>query len=303
MRAHPFFSAAVVVSILCSSPPARAEDAAKAGVLAEAAVARARQGERRVAIDLYDEAYAAAPRREYLREIAVLYDALAMAGDVRDVRLAIAYYERYLLGDDPMPDRAAVQARLAGIRAWKAKMPSQPMVRPPDRMPIHVLAYKAENSYEVALGGESCVTPCTLVLPSGPTTLKTRGAGELDLQLVIPPRPAQIRLQHIESASFIAGAVLLPAGIVTGGSFWAFGLTCSRDDTCLVTNLILWPVVGASAMIAGIVLLARGRTTPAADANRVELIARRGKPDLWLTSAGIAPVAGGGASAGVGFAF
>jgi hypothetical protein len=304
MRPHSFFcSAALVLSMLCASPSARAEDAAKAATLAEAGAARARQGDRRVAIDLYDEAYAAAPRREYLREVGALYDRLAIAGDARDVRLAIVYYERYLLTEDPMPDRAAVQARVVGLRAWKAKMPAEPTERPPAQMPLHVLAYNAENSYEVALGGSSCTTPCTIMVAPGASTIRTRGAGELDLQVAVPPRPSQIRLQHTESSGYVAGAVLLPTGIVVGASLWAVGLACSNNDGCLLGNLIAWPVLGASMMITGIVLLARGKVTPAPDANRVEIIARGGKPQLWLTSAGFTPAPHGGGTTGVGFAF
>src|SRR5512138_730714 len=111
MRAHSplgrlFLSLVLGVSALCAAPAAaRAEDVAKASALAEAALARANQGERRVAIDLYEEAYAAAPRQEYLRAIAALYEGLATAGDPRDLRLAIVYYEKVLLNEGQTPQR------------------------------------------------------------------------------------------------------------------------------------------------------------------------------------------------------
>jgi len=304
MRLHPFLAAAAIgLSVASATPPARADDAAKAAVLAEAAAARAQRGERRVAIDLYDDAYAAAPRREYLREIAVLYDALAMAGDARDVRLAISFYERYLAGNDPLLDRAAVQAHLARLREWKARMASEPIQRQ-ERVPVHLLAYRSDETYDVELGNTTCTTPCTLVVPPGVTTLRTKGAGEVDLQLVVPPRPGQIRLQHVDKSGFLAGAILTPAGFAVGAGMWAIGLACGNSSGgCYVANFVTWPVVGVSMMIAGIVLLARGRPEPPPDANRVEIIAGGGKPRLWLTSGGVMPLVGGGAAGTVGFAF
>src|SRR5277367_345724 len=92
------------VVLLCAAPAAaRADDAAKASGLADAAAARIKQGERRVAIDLLDEAYALSPQREYLGLIGKLYDGFAYAGDSRDVRLAILYYERFLADEGQTP--------------------------------------------------------------------------------------------------------------------------------------------------------------------------------------------------------
>ena len=89
-------------------PAARPEDPARATALADAAAARAAQGARRVAIDLYEEAYAAAPRKEYLLQIGILYDNLAHGGDSRDVRLAILYLERFLAEPGPVPDLSLI---------------------------------------------------------------------------------------------------------------------------------------------------------------------------------------------------
>lgn len=293
------------VALLGAAPSAaHAEDAAKASALAEAAAARTQQGELRIALDLYDEAYRAAPRPEYLREIGLRYDALAYAGDSRDVRLAILYLERYLLDAGQSPDRAAVEQRLARLRAWKANMRAEPIPPPPPaRVPVHLLAYKGEATYEVALGGSGCTTPCTVMVAPGPATLKTRGSGALALQLVVPQRPGQIRLQHTENSGYVAGAILVPTGLVVGASLWALGLLC-QDTGCTIANVTIWPTLGLSALITGIVLLARGSVTPPPDANRVELVGRRSTPQLRFTSADLTPLAGGkGASAGVGFEF
>jgi hypothetical protein len=301
-------------AILCALPAeARAEDAAKAAVLAEAAAARSKQGERRAAIDLYDDAYAAAPRREYLREIAALYDSLALGGDPRDLRLAISYYERYLVGEPETPERTAMEARIAALRAWKAKIRSEPPVpvapaaqaapANPKTVPLAILAYKPDFKYEVTLAGRTCETPCSVTVPPGPLSLKATGTGEISVDFVMPPRPGQMRLHHTDSSNFTAGAILLPTGIVTGASLWALIFACpSESSGCQLANVTIWPILGGSAMIAGIVLLAQGRVIPPPDSNRVDLVGRRSTP-LRFASFGLGPVPGGGGTAGARFEF
>src|SRR5262249_55617508 len=137
--------------------------------------------------------------------------------------------------------------------------------------------------------------------PPGPARLETSGAGELSMDIVVPPRPAQIRLQHSDSTAFTAGAILLPTGLVVGASLWSLAFVCG-SDTCQLLNLTVWPVLGGSAFITGIVLLAMGKVTPANDANRVELVARGGAPRPRLTSFGLAPTEGG-ATGGLRFEF
>src|SRR5262249_37934019 len=121
MRSRLVVAMALGATLFLSATTAVAEDAAKAATLAEAAAIRAKAGERRVAIDLFEEAYAAAPRREYLRQIAELYAALALGADPRDIRLALLSYERYLREEGQTPERAMIEARVARLREWKVK--------------------------------------------------------------------------------------------------------------------------------------------------------------------------------------
>jgi hypothetical protein len=292
---------------LVASSPARAEDAAKGAALADAAMARARQRELRVAIDLYDEAYAAAPRREYLRQIGALYDTLAYAGDSRDVRLAILYFERYLAHDpgDPPADHDEVAKRLERLRGWKARMRAEPMIPAPRPVTVQLHAYKEGDSYEVALGEGSCTTPCAVDVLPGPTLLKTRD-GKVDVPVLIPPQPALIRVQSPDNSYVVAGAVMIPVGFVVGASMWALALTCNgngNDNGCLIGNLVAWPLLGAATLITGIVFVAQGKTPPPNDANHPSPLARRNAPQFRLTAAAAAPLPGGGAAASLQFQF
>jgi len=294
--------ALVTLTLVAAPSPARAEDPARAAALAGAAAARARQRELRVAIDLYDEAYAAAPRREYLREIGALYDTLAYAGDSRDVRLAILYFERYLAGEAPPADRDEVAPRLQRLREWRSRMRSEPMPTPVQPVRVQVVAYREDDSYEVALGGTGCTTPCAVSLPPGLAMLKTRD-GKVNVPVVIPPQASRIRVQRPDNTYLVAGAIMVPVGAVVAASLWSLALTCNGDSSgCVVGNLVAWPVLGAATFITGIVFLAQGRTPPPEDANRPESLARNHAPALRLTAAGVGPLPGG-AGAGAQFQF
>jgi hypothetical protein len=125
-------------------------------------------------------------------------------------------------------------------------------------------------------------------------SLKATGPDDIDLQLVVPPRPAQIRLQASDSRRFYTGAALLPTGIAMGAGLWALAFACNSNDSgCLVANFVIWPVSGFALTLAGIILLATGKTNPPADANRFELVA--GKRPVRITGLNLAPRPGGAA--------
>ncbi len=296
-------AAAVAALVLAAAPGvARAEDEARAAALAGAAAARVEQRELRVAIDLYEEAYAASPRREYLREIGGLYDVLAYAGDSRDVRLAILFYERYLLGDPPPADRDKIAGRLVRLRGWKARMRSEPMVPRQQPVQVELQAYNEGDVYDVQLGGAGCTTPCAVDLMPGPAVLRTKD-GKIDAQVVIPPQASRIRVQSPDSSYVTAGAVMIPVGAVVGASMWALAFTCSSENGgCVTGNLVAWPLLGAATIITGIVFVAQGRTAPPGDANRPDLLAGLGGSKFRLTAAGVGPLPGG-AGAGLQFQF
>jgi hypothetical protein len=294
MRTTLFAALALAGATLAVAPrEARAEDAARAEVLATAALDRGRQGDLRVAIDLYEEAYAASPRPDYLRQIGALYDTLAAAGDSRDVRLAILYLERALAGTPAGPERTAIDERLQRLRVWKSQMRAEPQLALlTGPTPVHLLAYDSKDKYDVRLGPQSCTTPCTIHALPGPTRLTA--TGDVDLHLVVPPRPSQVRLQAPDSRRFYTGAALLPTGIVMGAGLWALSLACNGNDSgCIVANLVIWPVSGFALTLAGIVLLATGKTTPPPDANRFEIVG--GKSPVRITGLDLAPKPGGGA--------
>lgn len=171
---------------------------------------------------------------------------------------------------------------------------------------IHFLAYRADDQYTVRVHDDRCNTPCTLVLPSGPSTVHATGAGDIDQQFVVPHLSAQFRLSHGAPSWYLPlGAVFIPAGIVIGGGLWALGLACgygSGAGGCQVANFVGWPLLGIGMLISGSVLVSIANHGPAPDANRIEILDARARPHVRLTDIALAPMASG-VSAGVGFAF
>lgn len=172
----------------------------------------------------------------------------------------------------------------------------QPMgVRARNAVEVHFLAYRGEDPYEVYAGAQHCSTPCTMVLPSGPNLVRTTGAGEFSTQLVVPHLPAQVRLFHSAPQSyFVAGAVLIPTGIIVAASMWALGFACGYSNPgCYAANFITWPVVGVTMLITGSVLMAIANRAPPGDANRAEILDARARPRVRFTDFAFGPTNGG----------
>ncbi len=139
---------------------------------------------------------------------------------------------------------------------------------------VHFLGYRGDETYVVTVADQSCTTPCTLMIHPGPTKVHVVGSGETDLQMVIPHLTAQVRLNTGAPSWYQpAGIALIPTGIVVASSLWALGLTCSfNSGACFAVNAITWPVLGASMLIVGSVLLGLYNRSQPADANRAEIL-------------------------------
>jgi hypothetical protein len=175
----------------------------------------------------------------------------------------------------------------------------------PSLVPMNFLSYRGDDSYTVEAGGQSCATPCTLLLTPGPRALHASGSGDVDAQFVMPHLPAQLRLAHDGSGPYVrAGAVLVPTGIIVAASMWAVGLACpGSSDGCYIANFTIWPVLGVSMMTTGIVLLAiSGKHSTPNDSNRPEIIDASLEPRLRMTGLGLAPTTSGAVGA-LGFSF
>jgi hypothetical protein len=120
-----FPSALLACAIAGSSSSAWARDAARANALAESALVQAQQGDRRAAIRLYEAAWGVDARVEFMCAIAEQYDALAVAGELGDVRGASDSVEECLRVEGPTPRRA----RLARLREQVASRPAKPAMR------------------------------------------------------------------------------------------------------------------------------------------------------------------------------
>jgi hypothetical protein len=96
--------ALIVCAMVATSSSARGQDPPNASALAERAAARAAAGDRFEAIRLYDAAYRADNRPDFLCAIGEQHEALAVAlgpFDEGDVRAAIRSYEACLSSGGP----------------------------------------------------------------------------------------------------------------------------------------------------------------------------------------------------------
>jgi hypothetical protein len=171
---------------------------------------------------------------------------------------------------------------------------------------VHFLSYHGEEQFSVTVGQQTCATPCTLKLRPGPTKIHVVGAGEMELQMVIPHLAAQVRLMTGPPSWYQpAGIVLIPTGIVVAASLWAVALTCGYgpdSGSCVAANVVAWPVLGVTMLVTGAVLLGLYNRSQPGDANRPEILDARRESRWRIKGLGIAPIKNG-AAAGLSFSF
>lgn len=146
----------------------------------------------------------------------------------------------------------------------------------------------------VTLGFQSCRAPCRMFVPPGLQPLIASGKASLVSHVDVPRAPVRIDLVDATGSYRVAGAILVPVGIVTASSLWAIGLGCLRNPGCEVTNFVLWPVLGIASMFTGIGLLGH-----AARRDRYAVRVTLATPPTGprLTGIGAAPTSDGAAMA------
>lgn len=178
-----------------------------------------------------------------------------------------------------------------------------PALPPPPRVELPVLVEigGSESPFSaVTVGWQSCRIPCRLYVTPGLQPVIASGKASFITHVEVPRSSARLDLVDLTGGYRVAGAVLIPTGIVAAGSLWALGLACGRNSGCAVANFTLWPVLGIAAMFTGIGLLGYAaahdryglRATPTAQAGGA----------LRLTGLAAAPTEAGAAMA-ASFAF
>jgi hypothetical protein len=154
----------------------------------------------------------------------------------------------------------------------------------------------------ITVGTQTCAPPCRLLLLPGVQPVIASGRATFVGHLEVPSGAARIDVVDRTGGYRVAGAIMIPLGLVTASGLWAIGLACGYNSGgCQVANYTLWPVLGAASLFTGIGLLGY-----AASHDRYGL---RVTPDSRLlgaaprlTSLGVGPT-GNGAALGAAFEF
>lgn len=133
-----------------------------------------------------------------------------------------------------------------------AALPEPPRVDPPAVVEV---GGDEPHFTTVTIGFQSCRLPCRMYVPPGLQPVIASGRASLVSHVDVPRAAVRIDLVDITGRYRVAGAILIPVGIVTASSLWAIGLGCLRTPGCEVANYILWPVLGVASMFTGIGLL------------------------------------------------
>lgn len=198
---------------------------------------------------------------------------------------------------------------------------------------VRFVAKTAGNEYLVTLqeGVEPVKVPCELkLMPGARLKLGVTGASTFSARITVPAEAASTAtIEHKNKGLMglgIAGAVVAVVGVLmlelplemllaeglgdaivgpmSGSSFDAGRVMQTRLDPLPIT-LETWTIIGGVVAAVGVVCTAVGFATMGK--SRIVLVpdghAGEAAPKLELVGVGLAPVSGGGASAGATFAF
>lgn len=167
-----------VLALVLAAAPAGAEDrtrrAAEHFAAAEAAEARE---DWEAAITAYEQAYALRPHPSVLYNIARNYEHLG------DSRRAADHYQRYLDESRNPPDRAAVERKIATLRALGRRAP-------PPAGEGRLVVESSVTGAEVWLDGENAgVTPLDVSVAPGRHAIAIRAEGHREERRAVEVRP------------------------------------------------------------------------------------------------------------------
>lgn len=177
-------------------------------------------------------------------------------------------------------------------------LPEPPRIEPPVLFDI---GGEESPFSHVTIGFQSCKLPCRAYLQPGLQPVIASGKVSYISHIEVPRSAARIDFADATGSYRVAGAILIPTGIVAASSLWAIGLACTNQAGCAVTHFALWPVLGIAAMFTGIGLLGYSASRDRY-AVRITPIAQAASARPRLIGVAAAPTVDG-AAAGAAFAF
>jgi hypothetical protein len=194
-------------------------------------------------------------------------------------------------------------AATASSRAGRAVATAEPSHL--GMVPVFFEANLERNQYHVAIGAKGCETPCKLYLHPGTVQLTIEGDGSFSKELSIPEHPSVMRIQHAANGEAIAGGVMM--GVGTAMMLSNLAILGEGGSSGFGAVVAFGMVLGPITHLAGIITFGVGLSR-LSGANRLipfggDVSRARPPSGLRLVDVGLAPVAGGGAGAGVRFAF
>jgi len=149
--------------------------------------------------------------------------------------------------------------------------------------------------YRVRIGDAECASPCELLAPPGPTSVRVSGPARFTTRLQIPPQPIGAEVRHRDAGSFITGTILVASGlanVAAAGLVWlpnAFSEPQGFDE-------LLYSLVTIGSGVTAIVLLSIGipmMVGAGRDAIRLVPLDKLKLPALTLRGVGVHPSASG----------
>jgi hypothetical protein len=257
---------------------------------------------------LLEEAYRNDPVSDYLLQMADHYEVLAReGGDHRDYHLAVDCLRQYLATETNVVQVRSIEQRIGHLQDLLTVRKEPParaagLPVPPERKVVPVEILSDDDALHVAVGKDSCETPCLLHLVPGVHSM-VLNSDDRKVSFTVPEGPGVVRLPTHPRKYLVTGIVLTALGTVMAGTFWTAAYGCMEGDFgCVLANLIIWPIVGGTLLVTGIGYLGYYGTHQISKVDVDATLADSQTPRLTLSSIGFQPLRNGGA-AGVRFSF
>jgi hypothetical protein len=132
---------------------------------------------------------------------------------------------------------------------------ASPAFAEPPTVPVTFLGRDPRIPYRLLVEGRSCTLPCALDVPPGPAhLLVAHPFGQMDEDIVLPPRPSLVTIDPANRINAVGGGI----GLAFGTIFLGAGLGLENTAPPTPHEHDAWQAMGTVFLVGGLLLTGIG---------------------------------------------
>ncbi len=134
-------------------------------------------------------------------------------------------------------------------------MLASPAFAEPPTVPVTFLGRDPRIAYRLLVEGQHCTLPCALEVPPGPAhLLVAHPLGQMDEDVVLPPRPSLVTIDPSNRINLVGGVL----GFAFGTIFTTAGIAVSETTPPTPAQHDAWQAMGTVMLVGGLLLIGVG---------------------------------------------